>query len=212
VLTEGDLTMRRFHAVATVILGLGAMASCGGTRPSKYYQLEVPAGPPASASASEVHPVSLLVGRLTASHLYREDRIVYRSNNGQMGAYEYHRWAEPPTEMVEAMLVRLLRESGHYRSVQTLRSNTRGDYIVRGRLDDFEEVSDGQIAARVTLEIDLYEIKSGTVVWSKFYSQDEPVSAKEVPAVVKALNRNLQRGLAQVAAGLDQYFSAHPPK
>ncbi len=204
--------MRRFHAVAALVLGLGAMAGCGGTRPSKYYQLEVPAAPPATASASEVHPVSLLVGRLTASHLYREDRIVYRGNNGQMGTYEYHRWAEPPTEMVEAMLVRLLRESGRYHSVQTLRSNARGDYTLRGRLDDFEEVDNGQPAARVTLEIELLEIKTGTAVWSKFYSQDEPVAGKEVPAVVDALNRNLQRGLKEIAAGLDQYFSTHPPK
>ena len=139
-------------------------------------------------------------------------RSVYRTGSEQLGTYQYHRWAEPPTEMVEAMLLRLLRDSGRYRTVQALRSSARGDYILRGRLHDFEEVANGQIVARVAFEIELYELKEGTTVWSQSYSHDEPVNGKEVAAVVEGLDRNVQRGLGQILAGLDQYFSTHPPK
>jgi cholesterol transport system auxiliary component len=203
--------MRRFTAVVAIALLLGGLAGCGATRPSKYYQLQGPATPP-QAAGSSAYPVALLVGRLTAPHLYRDDRIVYRTGPEQLGTYEYHRWAEPPTEMLEAVLLRMLRESGRYLTVQLLRSNARGDYILRGRLHNFEEVTGSPLMARVAFEIELYEIKSGTTVWSRFYSHDEPVSGKDVPAVVDALNRNVQQGLAQVTAGLDQYFSAHLPK
>ncbi len=199
-------------AVLVIALAAGGLAACGGAvRPSKYYALELPATPSAAAAANP-YPVALLVGRLTAPHLYRDDRIVYRTGPEQLGTYDYHRWAEPPTEMVEAALLRMLRESGRYRTVQTLRSNAQGDYILRGRLHNFEEISGSQIAARVAIEIELYEIKTGTTVWTQFYSHDEPVNGKDVAAVVQALDHNVQRGLQQITAGLAQYFASHPPK
>jgi ABC-type uncharacterized transport system auxiliary subunit len=193
-------------AIALLAVAAAGLAGCGAARPSKYYQLDVPAAPPAGTNA---YPVALLVGRITAPHLFRDDRIVYRAGPGQLGTYEYHRWAEPPTDMLEAMLVRMLRDSGRYGSVQLLRSNARGEYIVRGRLHEMDELSGAPLTARVAFEIELYEIKSGTTVWSRAYSHDEPVGGKDVPAVVAALNRNVQRGMGEVVAGLDAYFAAH---
>ncbi len=203
--------MRHVIAVLAIALVVGGLASCGATRPSKYYELQVPAAHP-QAGGSNAYPVALVVGRLTAPHLYRDDRIVYRTGPEQLGTYEYHRWAEPPTEMLEAILLRRLRESGRYRSVQLLRSNARGDFIIRGRLHNFEEVSGSPLVARVALEIELDEVKTGTTVWSQFYSHDEPVNGKDVSAVVEALNRNVQQGLAQITDGIEQYFASHPPK
>ncbi|MFY9584382.1 MAG: ABC-type transport auxiliary lipoprotein family protein [Candidatus Acidiferrales bacterium] len=204
--------MRRVNCVVAVALGVVGLAGCGGAaRPSNYYQLAVPASPP-PATGTEVYPVALLMGRLTAPHLYRDDRIVYRTGGEQMGTYEYHRWAEPPTEMLEAILLRMLRQSGRYQTVQLLRSNSRGDFIIRGRLHNFDEIAGKPILARVALEIELFEIKSGTTVWSQFYSHDEPVKSKEVPAVVEALDRNVRQGMAQITAGIDQYFASHAPK
>lgn len=195
-----------------LVLVFGAAAlltSCGAARPATYYSMDVPAGP---ATTGGAHNVSLLVGRFTAAHIYRDDRIIYRTSATQLGAYEYHRWAEPPTDMLEAMLIRLLRSSGKYASVQGLRSNARGDYIVRGRLHNFEEVSGSALAARVVLEVELYDLENGTVVWSHFYSHDEPVATQTVPALVEALNRNVRRGLDEVTRGLDTWFTQRNPQ
>lgn len=201
--------MRRWMAIA--VLACVTSACGGGGRPSRFYALELPAAPP--TASAEPYAVSLMVGRITASHLLRDDRIVYRNAGLQMGTYNYHRWAEPPTDMLEAILTRLLRSSGRYKSVQTLRSNAVGDYIVRGRLHDFEEVTtpDG-LVARAAFEIELYHRESGTTVWSHLYSHDEPVSGKEVPDLVAALNRNVQAGLQQIATEMDRYFASHPRK
>jgi ABC-type uncharacterized transport system auxiliary subunit len=200
--------MRR--SLTILILALAVLLSaCGAARPNKYYMLQLPPSRPAPSGAL---PVSLLVGRIAAPHVFRDDRLVYRTGSIEMGTYEYHRWAEPPTEMLEAMLIRLLRDSGRYQSVQSQRSNARGDYILRGRLFDLEEISGPPLVARVALEIELYDVKNGTTVWTQYYSHDEPVQAKEVSAVVEALTRNVQAGLQQITAGLDQYFASHPPR
>jgi ABC-type uncharacterized transport system auxiliary subunit len=196
-------------AAGVLLLGVALTAGCGAARPSKYYQLTMPNDISVDPQ-SNPYPVSLLLSPLMASHLYREDRIVYGSSGEHMGTYEYQRWAEPPTEMIEEVLLRQLRASGHYRAVYLLRSNARGDYVIHGRLYDFKEISGSALSARVTLELEMRDSKTGVTVWNHYYSHDEPVSGKDVSAVVAALNRNVQRGLNEFRASLEQYFSAHP--
>jgi ABC-type uncharacterized transport system auxiliary subunit len=151
------------------------------------------------------------MGPLTSSHLYREDHIVYSSNGENMGIYEYQRWAEAPTEMIQDVIFRSLRASGRYRSVHSLRSSVRGDYLLHGHLYDFKEIAGSSMAARFSLELELRDTKTGDTVWTHVYNHDEPVEGKNVAAVVAALNRNVQRATNEFTASLVQYFSTHPP-
>src|ERR1700676_1417033 len=188
-------------------LAAGLLAGCGAARPSKYYQLTVPAGDSSAAAARSPYAVTLLLGPLRASHLYREDHIVYSSSGQNMGTYAYQRWSEPPTEMLVDVLLRDLRASGRYRAVDVLRSNSHGDFILYGRLYDFKEISGAPLLARITVDLELRETKTGSTVWTHYYSHDEPVSGKDISAVVAALDRNAQRGMGEVKSSLDQYFS-----
>lgn len=212
-MAEWIRSARAFVLVASVALGAVAIASlaagCGAARPVKYYQLTVP-GDLTTATDASALPVTLLVGPLLGSHLYRDDRIVYSSGD-TMGTYETQRWASPPTEMLQEVLFRELRASGKYKTVNTLRSNARGDYILNGRLYDFKEVESNGLLARVAVEYELRETKTGATVWSHYYSHDEPVSGKEVGAVAGAIDRNVQGIVSQVQAGVAEYFQAHPP-
>lgn len=197
-------------AFSVLLLLLGLSAGCGAARPSKYYQLTIPGDMVPAANPSPV-PVTLLIGRMTGSALYREDQIVYSSGGESMGTYEYHRWAEPPTEMISEILLRQLRASGHYRGVYTLRSDIHGDFLLHGRVYDFKEVSGTAEVARVTMELELRDIKTGSTVWTHFYTHDEPTGEKNVGAIVAALDKNVQQGIAECRASLDEYFAAHPP-
>jgi ABC-type uncharacterized transport system auxiliary subunit len=201
---------RRALIMASALM-VGLLSGCGATRPSKYYQLTVPADPGAVEKADAV-PVTILLGALMTSHLYREDRIVYGNEGEQMGTYEYQRWAEPPTEMIQEVLLRELRASGRYRAVQYRRSNMQGDFAIRGHLYDFKEVTGEQMSGRVTLELEMRDLKNGATVWTHYYTHDEPASGKDVAAIVAALDKNVQRGVKEIVESLDQYFAAHPVK
>lgn len=186
------------------------LAGCGATRPSKYYQLTVPGNTSADPQDGAV-PVTIVMGPLISSHLYREDHIVYSSNSEAMGTYEYQRWAEPPTEMIEEVLLRALRSSGRYRAVYAQHSSIRGDYLLHGQLYDFKEMTGSPMSARLSLELELRNTKTGDSVWTHLYNHDEPVNGKDVSAVVAALDRNVQRATSEFTASLAQYFSTHPP-
>lgn len=199
------------RSLTMVALALAFLSGCGAVRPIKYFQLTVPLDA-ARIEKTDPFPITLLVGSLMTSHLYREDRIVYGNGREQMGTYEYQRWANPPTEMIEEVLLRRLRASGRYRSVFYQRSNTHGDFALRGHLYDFTELTGGRLSARVTLDLEMRDLKSGETVWAYDYTHDEPVEKKDVLAVVRALDTNVQRGVGEALDSLNQYFASHGAK
>jgi ABC-type uncharacterized transport system auxiliary subunit len=185
------------------------LAGCGSGRPIRYYTSPVAVAPTLTTSA---YPVSILVGNVAGPEIFEDTPIAYRIGTNEIGTYEYSRWVEPPVQIVQGQLVRMLRDSGDYQSVATVGSDSQGQYLIRGRLHDFEEVDSTGIATLVSMEFELIDRKSGRVVWSHVYSQTEPVQGKEISGVVTALNANLNRGLKEVAAGLGEYFAAHSLK
>jgi len=195
-------------ACAIPIFSLILVSGCGATRPSKYYELTAPREILSTTRLSP-YQVTLLIGPILSSPIYRDDRLVYSSKGQAMGWYEYHRWAEPPAELIAEVLLRQIRASGRYRSVHSLRSRFPGDYSLGGHLYDFKEISDSGLATRLTIEFELRDTKTGETPWTYSYTHDEPVSAKDVSEVVASLNRNVQRALEESITSLDEYFSTH---
>ena len=197
---------RVFLLLATVAPGL---AGCGGARPIKYYQLTYPSG---ATVAPDAVNTTLMVRIFEASHLYLDDKIVYGFDSPEMGTYEYQRWAEPPVEILQNALVRGLRSSGRFRAVYTLRADANGQFILTGHLYDFREIDSSSILARLSYEVRLRDHKSNRTVWSSVYTHDEPVADKSIDSFVRAMDKNVQRSVQEVQAGLEEYFRANPVK
>ena len=198
--------MRRL-VIGTLFLAAAA-AGCTSARAPRYYTISIPLSQPQTSEPQ--FPVSLTVGRLYAPHLLRDDRVVYDMSDVELGLDEYHRWAEPPTGMIERLLVERLRNSGRYLTVQRLTSSTRGDFILRGYLGALNEVDDpAGLKARFTLQLELFDVKQGRVVWTDSFTHDEPVAKKTVSSVVEALQTSVRMGLDQLSANLAQFFSTH---
>jgi ABC-type uncharacterized transport system auxiliary subunit len=204
---------RRLRALSltfliTVLLAI-LLAACGSPRPIKYYQLTYPTS---TATQQASMNVSLLVRTFDASTLYRENRIVYSTSPQELGLYELDRWVVPPVDMLQDALIRGLRASGRYRSVMTVRGEGGGEYALTGHIYQFCEFDSPEIMARLHYVVRLRERKSGMIVWAHTYNHDEPAGAKTVTAVVVAMDKNVQRSVDEVQAGLLDYFNANPPK
>lgn len=200
--------MHRMVPLTLALLLAFGLGGCGGSKPVHYYAAQLPATP---SPANNPHAVSLLVAGVNGADIFRQTPIAYRVGENEIGTYQYSRWEEAPVTLLRGRLIRILIASGNYQSVSELGGGAEGQYVVKGRLYDFEEVDTGSIVGLVSMEFDLFDKKSGKVVWSHHYTQSEPVHSKEISAVVTALDINLERGLREVAAGIDQYFSGNPP-
>ena len=204
---------KRFRAHSPLLFVLGiltlALTGCGAPRPIKYYQLTYP---PVAASQQPPINASLLVSTFEASHLYMDERIVYSTSPNELGLYESQRWVLPPVDLLRDALVRALRSAGQFKSVMIVRGEGGGDFGLNGRIYEFGEVDGSEIVARLHYAVRLRDRKTGMIVWTHTYNHDESAGAKTVPAVAAAMDKNVQRSVAEIQAGLDEYFQAHPPK
>jgi len=181
------------------------ISACVSPKPIRYYRIDVPAPAPAAGAA---YPVTLAVAAIDCPPIMRDGRILYQVGPHEVSAYEYHRWVETPDRMIQNSLVSLLRSSGKYPSVDVQRSGAVADYIVGGRINEFSEIDRPEIHTRVSMEIDLRDVKSGRIVWSRLYTHEQPVQGKEVTDVVESLDQNLRQGLSEIVTGLHQYFGS----
>ena len=193
---------------AVLICAEAVLLFVSGCAPHKiqYYQISTIVKQPASV---ETGPV-LLVGRIATPLALQDGRIRYLAGANEVGAYEYHRWTDPPGIMVRESLIHVLRASGKFKSVQETASSAEGDYNLRGKLLEFSEVDGNGIATRITLDLELREIKTGRLVWNETLTHDDPAPAKTVADVVQSLDRNLQVVLGNAANDIGTYVAAHP--
>jgi ABC-type uncharacterized transport system auxiliary subunit len=87
-------------------------------------------------------------------------------------------------------------------------SSAAGDYILRGKLYEFDEVDRETIETSISLQVDLQDTKTKRIVWDDLVKRDEPVSSKNVKDVVQSLDRNLQAVAKETAAEIDKFLAA----
>jgi ABC-type uncharacterized transport system auxiliary subunit len=191
---------QEFWNLAGVVLLLVAGAACGKTPATNFYTINLPA-PSEAGSAPAAWQVG--VERPRASHLLRQDRIVYFTSGNELNFYQYHRWAEPPVFLVQSALIRRLQAAGLFDNVVPYRAQKGLDYVVRGRLLAMEEVdSPSGVTARFGLELELVRQKDAVVVWSGRATRERPVATNSVEAVVEAMGGCVGESLDELAGSL----------
>jgi len=201
----GEQTIRSMISIFLVIGVWMANAGCISTRPAHYYTLGANAPP---AIQGKPDGLILLVGNIATPEALQDGRIRYRTGSNEAGAYEYHRWTERPGSMIRNALIRALRDSGKYQRVLESGSSANGDYLLRGKLDEFDEVDQAAIQTKISLHVDLVDRKTNQNVWDHTMEREEPVSGKSVVDVVQSLDRNLQHVVSETAGEIDKFLGA----
>jgi cholesterol transport system auxiliary component len=194
------------HAISIcAIAALGLLAAgCVDTRPVHYYTIEMSPAPVTSAAPAGP---ALMVGNISVPPELQDGRIRYRVGANEVGAYQFHRWMERPGTMVSESLVQALRASGKYRSVMESSSTVAGDYQLRGKLYEFDEIDRETIQTSISLRVDLVDVKTRQVVWGDLVQHQEPVASKNVKDVVASLDRNLQAVVKETAEGIGKFLA-----
>src|SRR5664279_3528506 len=97
------------------LLAAGALAAASCSVPrTHYYVLDVPPTPQAGVPAVARQ---IAVQTFRADQVFSDERIAYRENGNEVNHYDYHRWADPPEDMVTNFFIRRLNDSGAYAGV-----------------------------------------------------------------------------------------------
>lgn len=205
---DSQFRFTRLALVAGVFALAVGMAACGGKIPqSHYYTLESSLPSPPAAADPPV-PADVVVMKFTVgTQALAQDRLVYREGAHQVSFYEYHRWVDAPAEMATQNVIDHLRRSGLFRSVRAFTGASTADYLLRGRLENLEEVdSESSVSARVALMAELVDSKSHAVVWTGRGTQETSLGERSVESLVRALNSGLNMSSEQIVRSLGSYL------
>ena len=176
--------------------------------------------PQARAAADPAWPQvewQLAIAKPTATRLLDSPRIAVRPIPGELQVYRSASWAQPPTEMLEASVLRVLEDSGRIAGVGRLATGMRSDYRLAMDVRRFESDYQGGALPVATIEISatLLNNRDQRIVARHTFLREETAATTDVGTVTDAFGRALASIAGEIAGwtlaqGQDD-ASAHPP-
>jgi ABC-type uncharacterized transport system auxiliary subunit len=195
-------------AIATVCTFMLLISGCGRVRYPSYYTLSIaPALKPNVNSTPR--QVTVAVRRFETPAYLRQGRIVYSKAPGDIGFYEYHRWAIDPGAAVTTAVVESLRSENLFSLVAPYDGQDRPDYLLTGRLEQLDEIDyGGGVKAEAKLSAELTNLRTGAIVWTGDAAGTSKVDGHDVNSVVAEMNRALQGSIDRLLASMAQQVAA----
>ena len=204
------MSMRRIVTMSVFCLAaLVILVGCGRVRYPKYYTLNLPA-PPDPPPAENVH-AAVAIREFSAPAYLRQGAIVYKPSPEQIDFYAYHRWAINPREFVTNSVIERLRASGNFTRVKPYDGRPDTEYVLSGRLEKLEEIdyADG-VKVEVAISAQMTNLATGLTVWTNAVSEVGDVNKRDVPAVVSAMNRTMDRAISKLLSPIPADVATGP--
>lgn len=143
----------------------------------------------------------LAIAKPSASRLVDSPRIAVRPIPGELQVYRGAAWAQPPTDMVEASVLRLLEDSGKIAGVGRLATGLRSDYRLALDVRRFESDYAGGPLPAATIEISalLLNNRDQRIVASRTFTRIQPVATTDVASVAAAFGQALSAVSTDIA-------------
>jgi len=124
----------------------------------------------------------------------------------EVGFYEYHRWAEPPTDALTKALADQLVRRRVFQSVEISDGGEKSDYVLRGSIDRLQELDDaGGVRVQVSISAELEDPVRQQVIWSSSASSESVVAKSDVQAVVSAMGQASQQCIVRLVTDVAQF-------
>lgn len=176
---------------------LFCLAGCFSASPEKkYYEIHLEPGP-----AAEPFAKTLLIDRIDIDSLYDDFRIIYRVSPFEINYYAYHFWADKPSKLLRDSIIHYLEAARLFPRIIPEPVRGSADWVLRCTVHQIEEV-DAPAAwfARLSMRLEIAELKAGTILASRRFDRQEPLSKKDVAEVPAVLSRILAEELGALLA------------
>lgn len=182
-------------AVVTLV-GWGCFSSSPG---KAYFQIHLEDGTAPAARFEK----SLLIDRIVVDELYDDFRILYRLSPYEVNYYTLSFWAEKPSRMIRDALDHYFAARNIFSRVTLNPVGAEADWILRCALHRIEEIdAEAAWAARLAMDIEIAEAKTGKVLAARHFDRREPLARKNVAEVPVLVSRILAEELAALFAEL----------
>jgi cholesterol transport system auxiliary component len=197
------LNSRRWWSIAILYSVLTACAGQGVPVPSdRFHRLIV--GAPTTVYEMPRLAGAMEVDRFRATGVLQDRAIVFveRDRPNVLRQYDYQRWADPPTRMLQMATVDYLREARVAGQVVATGLLIDPTYTLTGEIKKLEHVVGNSSSVVIELEFGLLEHTDGSLVWVKSYATSRKVKDDTVAAATRAISEAVEEILTRLSADL----------
>ena len=208
----GVRSAARTLPIASLLVVAALAAACSSSPPDTRAYLLGERSAPAAAPAHDLP--ALRVRSLVARSFLEAREIAWRQGDVLAGAYRYHRWSEPPAEMVTRALILALRDGGRFSTVDGATPRAIAPLVLSGELLGLHEVAEadgskprGVAELEVTLEA---EASGGAPArhWTLRERRSVDAADGTVDALVRALSEAAGEVIAAIAKEIEEAAAA----
>ena len=154
----------------------------------------LPAAPGARPAAATPVTWALRVATPNAPRALDNARIAVVPEANTITVYAGARWADSAPKLFRERLADAFRDGGRVAAISTDDSNLAADYELGGGLAAFQtEYTNGKPEVVVRYDAVLAATRKHQIVGSRRFEVREPVDGKEVPKVVEAFGRAMDK-------------------
>lgn len=131
----------------------------------------------------------------TATRVVDSPRIAVRPVPGEIQVYKGASWSQPPTDMLESILLEGFEDSGKIPAVARSGTGISADYRLVMDLRRFEADYRGASSPSAVIELNakLLDVREQRVVASRTFTESRPAAGTDVAQVTQAFDQALEQ-------------------
>jgi len=187
------------------VLSLTLWSCMSGPAPiDHYYQID--AGVPDAPAARKLEG-SLQVDRLRTDALTGERQLLYKetADAPEIRQHPYQRWSDPPAILLQTELISFLSAAAAADTVMSATARVKPDYVVSGRLRDFERVLTPEVRAVVEIQLTVTNTADGEILVNHSYREERAAANSTIAASAVAFSEAVhvifERFLTDLSSG-----------
>ncbi len=177
--------------------------SCAsGPAPIDHYY-EIDAGVPDTPFANKLKG-NLQVDPLRTNALTGERQLLYKesADASEIRQHPYQRWSDPPAILLQTELISFLSAAAAADTVMPATARMKPDYVVSGRIRDFERVLAPEVRAVVELQLIVTSTAGDEILVNHSYREERAAANSTIAASAVAFSEAVHAIFEQFLADL----------
>jgi ABC-type uncharacterized transport system auxiliary subunit len=179
------------------------LASCAsGPAPIDHYY-EIDAGVPGAPLAKKLEG-NLQIDRFRTDALIGERQLLYKetADASEIRQHPYQRWSDPPAILLQTELISFLTVASAADSVMPTTARVEPDYVVTGRILDFERVLEPKVRAVVEIQFTASSATGEEILVNRSYREERAAANSTIAASAIAFSEAVHAIFEQFLADL----------
>jgi ABC-type uncharacterized transport system auxiliary subunit len=184
------------------VLSLTIWSCASGPAPiDHYYQID--AGVPDAPLAKKLEG-NLQVDRLHTDALMGERQLLYKktADASEIHQHPYQRWSDPPAILLQTELIAFLSAAAAADTVMSATARVKPDYVVSGRILNFERVLKPEVRAVVEMQLAVTRAAGEEILVNHSYREERAAENSTIAASAVAFSEAVHAIFEQFLADL----------